>query len=705
MKKLSIVFVLFVIFTACMCETCFARQDDTMTTLPSITVSGKQTEKPSSETLLEKTVTTRAVCPAAGMDAGQVNDVTDLLKGGGLIFLENSSYGKKVFLRGMDDQSMRILINGMPVGQMGRYYARSFEWETIPDEAVEKIEVTGGPGSAAYGNTLAGTVNIITRKGSRKIRSGLKMSCGRFDDRKLMAVNSGTHGQIDWVAGGSYHKNNGYLENSSLEDSNGFVNMGIDLGDSGRIIFSGYGYHKNEGYVLDDRVAWNIWSESRDYAPGSSFTLDNAGTQIVYQSGLFDLAVSYTDQKRDSDPEKITWSAGDVSDYTSDFTTPAAKLVFHHSFGSHTMSLGGEYARGKAESDWEYYNQGTQHVDFSQNLGGFFFEDSWDIFSKVNMKAGIRYDSFKNTIKNFDPQFESSTSAHQWSPRYTLSFKPDDDCLLYFSGGRIFKAPTMADQYRWYSNYNFISFAGRAVLRAYYGINQPPGAPASIIPDQYKQAWRSLIGELKPVKGWDYELGIRKVSDRFAYHVNLFYQDIEDYIELFPVSYPPTYNVDNVHVSGLEVSGKYLLSPVFEIECSYTWEHTKKHGDKLIEKLYNETKLANSPTHLFNLTFRAGPFRGFTAEWQTRYIGKRFAGGAPAVPPQVTDTKPEYEPMTYLGGYTTHNLRLGYALDMIHGVSTKFLLAIENITNVKNWERLDYPNPGTVVYGGVQFEF
>ena len=75
------------------------------------------------------------------------------------------------------------------------------------------------------------------------------------------------------------------------------------------------------------------------------------------------------------------------------------------------------------------------------------------------------------------------------------------------------------------------------------------------------------------------------------------------------------------------------------------------------------------------------------------------------MPPQVADTTPAYEPMTYLGAYTTHNLRLGYETDLISGVATKFLLAIENITNVKNWERIDYPNPGTVIYGGVQFEF
>ncbi len=707
MKRLNFICILLgITMVVSIPQMLIAEENKKITTLPMIRVVGEQTEELMNKELMEKEFTTNSISPDAKIEAGETNDITDLLKESQSILIENSSYGKKVFLRGMEDQNMRILINGMPVGQMGKYYARSFEWETIPADAIEKIEVTKGTGSAEYGNTLAGTINIITKKGGKKLKTQFKTSYGRFEDRKYSITNSGSYRQFDWFAGGSYHKKNEYLENNDIEDSNGFLNVGVDLGNLGKIKFSGYKYHKNEGYVLDDQVAWNVWSEARNYAPGSSFTLDNTGGEIVYLSELIDLGVSYGNQKRNSNPEKNTWNNGDTSDYKSDFNTPAVKLKVHHSFGSHALSFGGEYTYGDAGADWEYYNQGKEHIDFNQNLSGAFIEDSWNVFPKINFTYGIRYDEFRNKIKNSDPVFEDKISDHQWSPRYTLTYKPADDLSVYFTGGRIFKAPTMADQYRWYSNYNFISFSGRAVLRAYYGINQPPGAPAAIIPDQYKNAWQSLIGELKPVKGWDYEIGVQQTTNKFTYHANLFYQDIDNYIETFPVSYPPTYNVDSMYIRGIELSGKYVFSDRFEVEGNYTYEETEKHGDKLIEKLYsNEKDLANTPKHLFNLTFRAKPFKGFTAEWQSRYTGKRFAGGAPAVPPQMTAVKTEYQPMTYLGGYTVHNLRLSYKTGFIHGVDTKFLFAIENISNVKVWERLDYPNPGTVVYGGVQFEF
>ncbi len=672
-----------------------------MTILSPITVTGKGLDESWGDQF-----TTRVIRPDSMIQSGQTNDITDLLKESQSILIQDSSYGKKVFLRGMEDQDMRILINGMPVGQMGKYYGRSFEWETIPVEAIEKIEVTKGVGPAEWGNTLAGTINIITKRGAEKSKTRLKGSYGRFYDRKTAVTNSGTYGSLDWFIGGSYHKRNDYLKNNDLEDSNGFLSGGIDLGDLGEIRLLGYRYHKNEGYVLDDRVAWNIWSDARGYAPGSDFNLDNTGGEITYLSGLVDIGISYSNQKRDSNPEKDAWINGDTSDYDSDFNTPAVKCRVHHTFGPHALSLGGEYTYGDADADWEYYNRGTAHIDFKQDLWGTFFEDSWDILPKLNLAIGIRYDDFRNRIKDSENNFHDHISDHQWSPRYTFTYNPLDGLSLYFTGGRVFKAPTMADQYRWYSNYNFISFAGRAVLRAYYGINQPPGAPASLIPQQYKDAWRSLIGRLKPVKGWDYEIGFRQATAKFAYQVNFFYQDVKDYINIYPVSYPPTYNVDNVEIRGVELSGKYMFCRRFEAEGSYTYEETQKHGDDLVEKMYGgENDLFNAPKHLLNVTLRARPLNGITCEWQTRYTGRRFAGGAPGVPPQMAENNPDYQPMTYLGGYTIHNLRLSYETDAIRGLNTGFLLAIENITNKKTWERLDYPAPGTVVYGGIQIEF
>ncbi|MBL0717310.1 MAG: Plug domain-containing protein, partial [Desulfosarcina sp.] len=158
--KVSIITIciacLFFVYTGHAEEKNKAELKTNIKTLPSITVTEKGLEK-----TWGKQFTTNVISPDDKVQAGQTMDISDLLKESQSVFIQNSSYGKKVFLRGMEDQDMRILINGMPAGQMGKYYTRSFEWETIPVEAIERIEVTKGAGSAEYGNTIAGTINII----------------------------------------------------------------------------------------------------------------------------------------------------------------------------------------------------------------------------------------------------------------------------------------------------------------------------------------------------------------------------------------------------------------------------------------------------------------------------------------------------------------------------------------------------------------
>ena len=678
-------------------------------TLSPITVTGKVPDKSWGEQF-----TTNIIRPDDIVQAGQTMDVSDLLKESQSVFIQNSSYGKKVFLRGLEDQDMRILINGMPAGQMGKYYARSFEWETIPVEAIERIEVTKGAGSVEYGNTIAGTINIITKAGTDKLTTRVKSSYGRFNNRKAAVSNSGKEGNIDWFAGGSWNKRGEYLDNNDLESSNLYINTGIDLDQLGKINLSAFNYHKREGYVIDDRVAWNVWSDARDYLPGSDYTLDNNSAQVTYLSEWLDLGLSYTIQERNSNPKQASWDTGDTQDYDSDFSAPSVKCKIHHSFNAHTLSLGTEYTYGDTEANWQYYNQPKEQIDFKQDLLGFFFEDAFQITDALKITAGLRYDEFENRIDSGGGpvgSFRESIDDSKWSPRICVDYNFMDNMTFYASAGKFFKAPTMADMYRWHGNYNLNSSAGRAVLRSYYGL--PGGGapvnggsnPANAIPEETQAEWHQLIGKLKPAKGYDYEVGIRDSRSNFAYQINLFYQDIDDYIIIYPVSYPPTYNIDNVELWGIELSGRYVFSRYFEVEGNYTYEETEKHGDKIIEEIYAENDLFNAPKHLFNFTLRAKPFNGLTSEWQINSVGERFAGGAPGVPPQMAAQNSEYEPMPHLGGYTIHNLRISYDTSFIKGIDTRFTLAVENIFNKKTWERLDYPTPGTLFYGGVEFIF
>jgi outer membrane receptor protein involved in Fe transport len=644
--------------------------------------------------------------PETQIPAGQISDLTDLMKLSNSIYIQDTSYGKALFLRGLTEQDLRIMINGVPVGQMGRYYSRSFAWEAIPLENIERIEVVRGAGSVEYGNTLTGTVNIITKKGGKDIKTTAKTSYGTFDDFKAQATNSGSKGSLDWFVGAGYRSRGEYLRNNDIDEHNFSGSVGWRFSSDSELRVTGFSLKRKEGLVLDSRVNWNVWSDSADYASGSKFNLETDTLMVTYKSSWLDLSASNVWQKRDDDYKKDSWSAGDTYDYDIKYTMPTFQGKLHHSFGAHKLKLGAEYSMGEADANFVYYEEGTEQINWKQELAGAFLEDSWQILPALNFTLGLRYDHYKNEVESHgaDQPSDTSISDQGFSPRASLTYDLPKNWQVFAFAGRVFKAPTMADMYRWYGNYNLISFAGRAVLRAYYGLNQPPGAPASIIPQQYIDGWRDLIGQLEPTTGWDYELGTRVKGKNHALQVNFFYQDLENYVTIYPVSYPPTYNVDAVKLWGVEFTGIYTFNRYLEAEAVYTWLKNKVEGDEIVKKLYGRDELFNAPDHILNLTLRSRPLDGLLLEWQSQFVSSRFAGGAPAVPPQAAKANPQYQPMYDLGSYWLHNVRASYTTKL-GPTETTFSLAVENIFNEKDYIRLDYPLPGTLVYGGVSFTF
>ncbi|MGB0806270.1 MAG: TonB-dependent receptor [Salibacteraceae bacterium] len=107
--------------------------------------------------------------------------------------------GSSISIQGLSGENVKILIDGVPM--VGRLNG-SIDLSQINLNDVERIEVVEGPLSVSYGsNALAGTINLITKKGSKKpiTVSG-----------KYYGENIGTH-NVDARLGFSKGKNYGGL--------------------------------------------------------------------------------------------------------------------------------------------------------------------------------------------------------------------------------------------------------------------------------------------------------------------------------------------------------------------------------------------------------------------------------------------------------------------------------------------------------------
>ena len=623
---------------------------------------------------------------------GWVENPTTVLDEMPSIFVVGSPKGKRLFLRGLTERDMKILINGVPIGQKGIYYTRGFEWDIIPFEFIERIEVTRGLPSSEFGDSISGVINIITKKGTKKAKTILKGSYGRFDDWKFSFIQSGKRKRLDWVLGGYYRDSGDYLENNVMQNFDVFGTLGLEA-DLGKFRLNGFLSHRKEGYTLDTRVLAHSQSSSSiyKYVHGSYYNLDKQFIQLLYEKHPFNVILSYSRELRNDNPKKYSWKPRDVSDYKHDYRTYVARIKAEKKISKHFLKTGVEIVRETWDDRWERGLRSLRRDNFEKNYRSFFIEDGWSLSKAISLNFGIRYEWVKNRIKG-----TWGRADHNLSPRISLNFTPRSDLTFYAFASRVFKSPTLADLSRWYGNYMLYSPSGRALLRTIYNINQPPYAPASIIPSQYVSAWRNLLGKIGPSRGWDYEAGVKWEKENLALGVNLFFEDIDDYVIIYPSYYPATYNVKNLKLWGLELETRWTPIENLELSLAYTFEENDLDGDFIKDFMFNKDVVLDVPKHTLTFLVRAEPMENLKIEWKTKVVSRRFAGsGSPTVPLKGLEELP---------GYGLSSLRSSYT-KVIKGIPVTFSLAAENIFSKRTWQRSDYYTPPISLYGGIKLEF
>lgn len=115
-----------------------------------------------------------------------------------------------VTLRGTGYQGRTlILVDGQSINE---YYYRGggVNWEAVPMESIEKIEVIKGPFSALYGgNAMGGVVNIITKRPEKREIIG-DISYGSFGTFLSHAGYKDKFGKFGFSLDGNYKKSDGY---------------------------------------------------------------------------------------------------------------------------------------------------------------------------------------------------------------------------------------------------------------------------------------------------------------------------------------------------------------------------------------------------------------------------------------------------------------------------------------------------------------
>jgi len=604
------------------------------------------------------------------IDAGQIKSITDLLQDvPGVIVTTGSQSGTTVSMRGMTNDRLLVAINGNIIeNQGGLYRGRALEWDSLPVNNVKKIEIIRGASSAMYGGTWGGVINIVTVDKPGETKTYLKSSIGSNNDRKYSITNQGTtpDGKISWTVNANKRESDGFYRNNFLDSHDVNVNMSYNFTDKKSLSLALTDSYRKEGTLVgnnQDANNENGWNSSYPEVPIAPSSTTKKGSQ--YLDGSYrefntkNISMDYKDDDWKLSVYKNKQDRNDWLKYATAIDMPELKtdnsgISWQQSrqLGNHKLTTGLDYR--KLSFDVNTSSPSSLEAEMNE----YFVQDNWQINKKVLLGLGLRYDKYQASelLKSTDYSNEG-----QLSPKVNITYQLNPQEAVYASASRVFRPPTVSDYVRWQSNY-LPSNLSNSNYTKYITYNNLSWTLAD---------WQKVIGQLDTENGMAYELGWKKqYNNKFGVKVTGFFNDINNYVTTYSGSGinsgPPTYNIDNAKIKGVEVATDYQFSKTLGLVFNYTNQDSTKSGDSLDA---TGTKLTTIPKETMNLGLRYNNQKGFRAALDGQKI-QTVASAATR-------------------GYTLFNLGLAYTKK-----ESTIALAVNNLFDVDYQQTEGFPMPG-----------
>ncbi len=520
------------------------------------------------------------------INAGQIQSVGELLKDIAGITVQSTSGGARVAMRGMSDDRFAVAINGNLLSKLAtpsvQAYRYNLEWDTIPVDAVQKIEVIRGASSAEYFGTWGGVINIVTLPAPEENKTTVKTSHGSFNTHKygLFHQESSENGRLSWTLGANKRNSDGYNLNTWQDTEDFNASLQYQLKEKELLSFSFGTNHKKQGIenAIGKFDEWRTHDYALKYATSSS------------EISIFQNDRTYTtNQMMNRTTSRFMTNQG--------FSWKQTLQKKHH-----TLTYGLQE---------QYYDFDFSPADMKNVLHGLYIQDKWKLNSELTLGLGARYDVYHVDLDStLNPLFgkkgnPSTASYSQLSPKVSLTkhIQPNEE--IFASASSVFRPANIGEYFYW-GNLYYDPWSSNSAAKKL----------ASICGISTQTEWQEKNGALQPEKGWSYELGWRKqATPRLSWQLTGFYNSIDNYIyQSYPAAIRSGYtsslfvrNIPHVTIKGAEAALNYAFSQRLTGNLSLTTQNASKAPDFFDPG----TALESLPKNTVHggLSYQSGPFR------------------------------------------------------------------------------------------------
>jgi len=559
----------------------------------------------------------------------------------------NKSGVSNVFIRGGNSSHTLVLIDGVEVN-MPNDPSNFYNFFTLPDDNISRIEVLRGPQSTLYGSdALAGVINIITTKGTGKPTFNISAEGGSYNTYKGTASSLGTIGKLNYSIALSRIKSDGF--------SSASVKYGNTEKDGYQIdnISSLLGYDFSEKFKANFVIRYNKAKSDLDQSFGLPEYWDDP-TYIFNQEEFFlrgqgelNLLNNKWNQKFGltffRNVRRYSYDTSVVSTYYSNSSYDGRKYKVDWQndiqlMDNNLLSTGIDFELEESSSEFYAYNYLNLPDIISvfphknASIIGVFLEDQLKFENSIFGTIGLRYDHHNRF---------GSVVTYRIAPAYIFWVT---NTKLKATIGTGFKAPSLFYLYDpAYGNEN-----------------------------------------LDPEKSFGWDAGIEQFfwKEEVSVGATYFNNNYKNMFGFDPITYK-TININKAETNGVEIFIKAGLIQGLDIKTNYTYTNARDKSEDTPD--YNK-KLARRPEHKAGL-FVSYSFNNFTnANIEIIYVGSREEPDFINYPSRII-----------MPDYFLINLAAHY--DVFSFLRLK--IRIENLLDKQYEDVYGYGTAGFSVYGGI----
>jgi outer membrane receptor protein involved in Fe transport len=559
-------------------------------------------------------------------------DVLERLPGVTLQNEQGNRFQPDVSLRGFSASPVTGLPQGFSVFldgvRLNEPTVEEVNFDLIPLEDVERIEVIRGPSVLFGRNTLGGAINLVTRRGREAREIVPELATGSFGRRDLRLRLGGASRPVDWALSLTDVRDDGYRDFASGRVSRAFGKVGVDLG--GTDLTLSYQYANNrisQAGSLPESEA--LRHPRRNFTAGDFFAPELHMATLSGEHRIDErLTLAVNAFVRSLETEQFNVNLIADNNRLLNHTLSAGGTVQATHTGTladrrNVLIAGAEYARHDVRSrTFEEPASGPilqADLADTQDAVGVYAQDALTLVrdllvpgSTLVLTVAARWDWLRHDIT--DRLGGPSSGVHDYdrvNPRAGLTLTLSERLRVYASYAEGFRAPAFLE----------LTCAGPGAVC--------PGLQAGVAPDP----------PLHAVTARSYELGVQ--ARPFAWlDVDLsgFRTDVSD--DIFSVAPTGTtgvffQNVGSTRREGVELGLRVRPMPEVEAFLNYAFTRaTFQEGVELATPLPPGQQtvrpgdsLALVPRHRLNAGVLYRPWPWLTLSADARYVGSQVLRG------------------------------------------------------------------------------